>query len=141
LRATNVILTLAFAMSSSASVADPPPRFPNEHITLADWQAYLGEVKLIPDVHCDVTPKSELYCLSNSRASAWVFTTEGHPAHPAVVTGVLATYGLAAAGIMFRAYYAGSESAFRAWEGYALGNPPIFQEWQQMALKRGTAAP
>jgi hypothetical protein len=141
LRAANLILTLAFALSSSASAADPPPRFPNEHINLADWQAYLDEVKAIPDVHCDVTRKSELYCLSDSRTSAWVFTTEGHPAYPAVVTGALATYGQVAAGILFRGYYAGSESAFRAWEGSALGNPGIFQEWQQIALKRGPAAP
>jgi hypothetical protein len=89
-------------MSCSALAADPPPRFLNEHISLADWQAYLDEVKSIPDVQCDKTQHSELYCVSDSRTTAWVFTTEGHPAHPAVATGVLATYGQVAAGILFR---------------------------------------
>jgi hypothetical protein len=134
MRAANLILAIAFAMSSSAFAADPSARFPNEQISLADWQAYLDEVKLISDVHCDVTPKNELYCLSDSRGSVWVFTIDGHPAHPAVVTGVMVTAPHGGSGMLLRAYYGGNESAFRAWQGLALGYRPIFREWDHRYL-------
>jgi len=126
-----LFLIFGFAVSSCVLAADPPPRFSHEHINLTEWQSYLNEVTSIPGVHCEKTQKSELYCISDSQISVWVFTVDGHPAHPAVATGVLVVYGQAAAGILFRAYYAGDETAFLAWEARALGNPPIVDTWMQ----------
>jgi hypothetical protein len=131
-----LFLIFGFAVSSCVLAADPPPRFPHEPITPTEWESYLSEVNAIPDVRCEKTPKSELYCVSDMRTSVWVFTIEGHPAHPAIATGVLVVYGQAAAGILFRGYYAGDESAFRAWEAGALGNPPVFDKWMQ-AVREG----
>jgi hypothetical protein len=131
-----LFLIFGFAVSSCVLAADPPPRFPNEHIILTDWQSYLSEVNSIPDVHCEKTQKSALYCISDSQTAVWVFTIEGHPAHPAVATVVLVVYGQTAAGILFRGYYAGDESAFRGWEAGALGNSPIFDKWMHAAAER-----
>jgi hypothetical protein len=135
-RFDTLILILGFAVTSSA-LADPPAKFPDEHISLADWQAYLDEVKSIPDVRCENTQRHELYCVSDSRTSIWVFTEKENPAHPAVATRVLVIYPRSD-GILFRAYYAGNEPAFRAWEGYAIGNPPIVDKWMQAPFKGGT---
>jgi hypothetical protein len=129
-----LFLVLALTVTSSALAADPPPRFPGEHISLADWQSYLDEVKSIPDVRCEITQQHELYCVSDSLTSIWVFTEKDNPAYPAVATGVLVVYPHAD-GILFRAYYAGNEPAFRAWEGYAIGNPAIVDKWMRAAFK------
>jgi hypothetical protein len=131
-----LFLILGLAVTGTALAADPPPRFPNEHISLADWQAYLDEVKLIPDVHCEKSRRSELYCVSDSLTSIWVFTETDHPAHPAVSTVVLAVY-THSDGMLFRAYYAGNESAFRAWAVSAIGDPPIMDKWMQAPFKGG----
>jgi hypothetical protein len=131
-------LILSFVATLALAAEPPPPRFPNEHISSADWETYLSEVRSVADVHCEDTPRKETYCISNSLTSAWVFTKAGHPAHPAVATGVLDAHPPVAAGILFRGYYAGDETAFRAWEAQALGNPPIFDQWTRSALPGGT---
>lgn len=132
-----LFLILALTVMNSALAADPPPRFPDEHISLADWQAYVHEVKSIPGVQCENTRQHELYCLSDSLTSIWVFTEKDNPAYPAVATGVLVV-GPHADGFLLRAYYAGSEAAFRAWEGQAIGNLRIVDKWMQAPFSKGT---
>jgi hypothetical protein len=122
-----VALILFLASVSVLGAGPPPPRFPREHITLTEWGAYFDEVRSVADVRCEDTPRKEIYYISNSLTSAWVFTKEGHPAHPAV-----------AAGILLRAYYAGDEGAFNAWAAAALRDPPVFKKWMQSALAHGT---
>ena len=125
-----LFLILGLAMSVSAVAADPPPRFANEQITLADWQIYLDEVTSLPSVICKDTPRYERSCVSESLKSVWVFTRQGHPAHPAVSTGVLVVY-THAAGILLRGYYAGNESAFEAWVASAFSDVPNLDKWTQ----------
>jgi hypothetical protein len=129
---TTLCLTLGL-LAGAAFAADPPPRFPNQQITLADWQTYLDEVRSIPDARCHNTQTRELYCVSDALKSVWVFTAPGHPAHPAVSTGVLVVYPQSA-GILAGGHYAGSESAFYEWEGNSWSNDPILDKWLQAAF-------
>jgi hypothetical protein len=127
-------LLLALGLSGGfVTAADPPPRFPNEQITLSDWQTYLDEVRSIPDVRCQNTPRRELSCLSDKLRAIWVFTSPGHPAHPAISTGVLVVYSQSA-GILFRGYYAGDELAFNAWAPDAYRNLTVQDKWTHDAL-------
>ena len=127
-------LSLVLWLSGNFAMAgDPPPRFPNEQISLADWQEYLDEVRSIPDVQCQNTPRHELSCLSDKLRAIWVFTIPGHPAHPAVSTGVLVVY-TRSAGILFRGYYAGDLSAFNAWAPDAYRNLTIQDKWTHDAF-------
>jgi hypothetical protein len=113
-----------------AVAADPPPRFANEQITLAEWQTYRNEVTSVPDVRCDDTHQHQILCVSESLKSVWAFTEPGHPAHPAVSTGVLVVYPHASV-ILFRGYYAGNEAAYYKWAPDAYKALPILDKWTQ----------
>jgi len=133
-RFATLILVLALAMGMTSHAADPTPRFAHEHISWAEWQTYLEEVTLVPDVRCEDTKRNERYCVSDSLTSIWVFTKSGHPAHPAVSTGVFVTYPKGY-GVLHRAYYGGDEPAFRAWAVSALGDLLILDKWKQAAWR------
>jgi hypothetical protein len=134
LRFATLMLVLALAVGMTSRASDPTPRFAHEHISLAEWQTYLEEVTLVPDVRCEDTKRHERYCVSDSLTSIWVFTEPGHPAHPAVSTGVFVTYPQSY-GVVHRAYYAGDEPAFRAWAVSALGDLLILDKWKQAASR------
>ena len=120
---------------SSAVAADPPPRFPDEQITLAEWQTYRNEVTSVPDVRCNNTQRHEFLCVSESLKSVWAFTELGHPAHPAVSTGVLVVYPQSS-GILFRGYYAGDEAAYYKWAPNAYSHLRLLDKWTQAPFTR-----
>jgi hypothetical protein len=128
-------LLFALAASFCTFAAEPPPRFPQQQITLAEWQAYLDEVTSLPGVVCKDTQRHEVSCVAESLKSVWVFTAPGHPAHPAVSTGVLVVTANAAA-ILSRGYYAGNESAFYAWVADAYRDVPNLDKWTQAPFNR-----
>jgi hypothetical protein len=133
----SIVAAVVFLGVVVARASEPPAGFPDPHISIEEWKVYRLEVLAIPDVTCE--PKSrELYCLSNSRSAAWVFTEEGNPAHPAVATVVLSADGKVGAGMLFRGFYAGDEAAFLAWAVKSIGERPIFGKWMQAALGGGT---
>jgi len=137
LRFIILVVAVALVVSTVGRAEPPPSRFSHEHISVAEWQTYLDEVKSVPDVRCEDTKRFEHYCTSDSLTSIWVFTEPGHPAHPAVSTGVFymnsITYG-----ILNKGYFAGDEAAFRAWAAHALGDLLILDKWRQHSSKGGT---
>ena len=59
-------------------------RFPTDKITKEQWQTYLDEVKAIPSVISTTAPNQLIFSVIADN-SIYVFTTEDHPAYPAVV--------------------------------------------------------
>ena len=132
-------LTLVGLMTLAAAAADGPvtPRFATERISTEQWNSYLAEVKAVPDVRCKDAPSNQYICDSSSQRAIWVFTREGHPAHPAVSRGVMVFQphqrGDVSVGIDRSGHYAGDRAAFEAWmkEFEALDKNQVAQ-WQAM---------
>jgi hypothetical protein len=75
----------------------------------------LQEVQSVPDVRCQSSKDThQLVCSSESLSTIWVFTTPGHPAHPAVVQRTMA-FDNGRVGIERIGRYAGSKDAYEAW--------------------------
>jgi hypothetical protein len=111
---------LAALLLSSPTLADSgvAPRFPNGRVTAGEVLQFMAEVKAIPDVQCATDQNFQLTCESNSQRTFWVFTLDGHPAHPAVSRGILVISDTGAGisiGIDRTAHYAGDVEAFRRW--------------------------
>jgi len=126
------LLGLATALAD-ASIA---LRFPTVQISVDQWSAYLTEVKALPDARCKDAPSNQYICDSASQRTIWVFTREGHPAHPAVSRGIMViqqTPQGAMLGIDRSGHYAGSRAAFDAWmkEFASLDHRQVAQ-WQSM---------
>jgi hypothetical protein len=103
-----------------AAVADGPiaPRFATPHIYVEQWSVYLAEVKSVPDAHCRNAPSNQYICDSALQHAIWVFTREGHPAHPAVSRGIMVIQQTAqgvTVGIDRSGHYAGDRAAFDEW--------------------------
>ena len=111
---------LAALLLSSPTLADSgvAPRFPNGRVTADEVLQYMAEVKAIPDVRCVTDQGYQLICESTSQRTFWVFTLDGHPAHPAVSRGIMVVSDTGAGmsiGIDRTAHYAGDVEAFRRW--------------------------
>jgi len=119
-----------------------PPRFPSGQISVADWKGYLTEVKAISDVHCQDYAANQYVCDSRERRTIWVFTREGHPAHPAVSRGVMVvskTDSGTIIGIDRSGHYAGDADAFRKWMSeFVILDKRQVAEWNQMFSRDGT---
>jgi len=101
-----------------ASQSPIPLRFPHEQISVEQWQSYLDEVKAVPDVTCAEMALHQYKCDSSAQRTIWIFTLEGHPAHPAVSRGVMVIANTAAGttlGIDRSGHFAGDYPAFIAW--------------------------
>jgi hypothetical protein len=108
-------LSLSFPTLAGSGIA---PRFPNGRVTAGEVLQFMAEVKAIPDVQCATDQNFQLTCESNSQRTFWVFTLDGHPAHPAVSRGILVISDTGAGisiGIDRTAHYAGDVEAFRRW--------------------------
>lgn len=92
----------------------PVPRFPSMQITVDEWRTYLAEVTGMSGVRCRDVSANQLQCDSESQSTIWIFTRDGHPAHPAVTRAILKASD-SQLGIDRTGHYAGSEPAFRAW--------------------------
>ena len=84
------------------------------HITIEQWRTYQTQVTSLPGVQCRNVEADQFECDSASRQTIWIFTREGHPAHPALTSGVVVTKN-GQMGIDRSGAYAGSETAFHAW--------------------------
>ena len=135
-------LALAVALLLVCSArADGPltPRFPTGHVSAADLQAFLAEVKVIPDTRCAPGPLHQLICDSSTQRTMWVFTLEGHPALPAVSRGVMVitpTASGTSVGIDRSGHYAGDKDAYLHWmQEFAELDRRQVKQWS-LALKR-----
>ncbi len=107
-----------FALTSANADDAVPPRFPALQISTDEWKAYLAEVKAIPDVKCMEDRINQLVCNSSEQHTIWIFTTPGHPAHPAVSRGVMVmqqTDKGPSVGIDRSGNYAGHRAEFDVW--------------------------
>jgi hypothetical protein len=125
-----MILATAWAQGPIA------PHFATTQITPEQWSSYLNEVKAVPDVRCEEAASAQYICDSAGQRTIWVFTREGHPAHPAVSRGVMVirqTSQGATVGIDRSGHYAGDHGAFEDWmkEFAALDQKQVAQ-WQSM---------
>lgn len=94
------------------------PRYSTARIAIEQWQAYLAEVKAIPDSKCTDYVLMQYACDSAVQRTIWVFTRAGHPAHPAVSRGILfvsQVTGGAVLGIDRSGHYVGDRAAFEKW--------------------------
>ena len=117
---TRLAALVIASLFATPSLADNsvPPRFPTGQVSSADIQAYLAEVKAIPDVRCEEAAAHQLKCDSGAQRTIWVFTLEGHPAHPAVSRGVMVVNRIGTGmmlGIDRSGHYAGDAAAFNKW--------------------------
>ena len=117
---TRLGLSLAGCLVLAAAWAGGPitPHFPSAQITIEQWSAYLNEIKAMPDARCEPFFAHQVICDSSKQRTIWVFTSEGHPAHPAVSRGVMTVQQTGQgikAGIDRSGHYVGDRAAFYAW--------------------------
>lgn len=110
----------ALGLASLPTHARDPsaPRFSTEKISLIEWNEFRTEVRSMPDVRCQELASNQTKCEASARNTVWLFTREGHPAHPAVtrrVLTVLQSSGGNAVLINRTGHYAGDVPAYRAW--------------------------
>ena len=114
-----VICLLMLACSLQAVARESiAPRYATAEITVEQWQRFLAEVKAIPGVKCGDYVQNQYVCDSAAQRTIWVFTSIGHPAHPAVSRGILFANpvpGGAVLGIDRSGHYAGDRAAFEKW--------------------------
>ncbi|MGC1458269.1 MAG: hypothetical protein WA825_08350 [Steroidobacteraceae bacterium] len=129
------LMLLGLFTLTSANADEPiPPRFPALQITTDQWKAYLAEVKALPDVQCMEDRINQLTCNSSEQHTIWVFTTPGHPAHPAVSRGVIVmqqTAKGATVSIDRSGHYAGHRAEFDVWmRQFAMLDRTQVAQWQ-----------
>lgn len=106
---------LRAATSSGESIS---PRYASAHITSEQWRVFLAEVKATPDVKCEKYVLNQYACNSAAERTIWVFTSFGHPAHPAVSRGVIFVSPVPGGTVLSidrSGHYAGNRAAFDKW--------------------------
>ena len=79
---------LAGAVPVMVSAQEFAP-YPNERVTVAEWQAYYDLVAKNDGTAREVFPDQHLVIFQSGGAkviTSYAFTLEGHPAHPAWIT-------------------------------------------------------
>jgi hypothetical protein len=133
-----LVLLGLFALTSANADESIPPRFDTLQISMDQWKAYLAEVKALPDVQCQEDRIHQYVCNSSEQHTIWVFTVQGHPAHPAVSRGVTVMQQTAqgpTVGIDRSGHYAGRRAEFDVWmRQFAMLDKTQVAQWQS-ALK------
>lgn len=113
-----VLIATVIASPSFADRDPSGPKFAAEKISVAEWNGFWIEVHSMPNVRCQDLAAQQTQCESKVKNTVWVFTREGHPAHPAVsrrVMVLMQSSGGNAVLINRTGHYAGDALAFRAW--------------------------
>src|SRR5690242_15955521 len=109
------IFTLLLALLSFVATAgaEEGRRFPQDHITVEDWNTYFAEVKALPGV---TVRESDLQTtIADPKTNTiYAFTTAKNPAHPGIVIrrAIQTKEGVALNRV---GYYAGDGNAFLGW--------------------------
>jgi hypothetical protein len=102
-----------FALVGASAADDYSRRFPQDQISLSDWNTYFAEVRALPGV--TIREDTQQTTIVQEKANTmYAFTTPGNPAHPGIVVRHLVStdngYALNRVG-----YYAGDANAFARW--------------------------
>jgi len=113
-------LVLAATITTPALADRDPkgPRFATEKISVAELNGYRIEVHEMPNVRCVDLASNQTQCESKVQNTVWVFTREGHPAHPAVSRRVMVLMQTASGNAVLvnrTGNYAGDPLAYRTW--------------------------
>ncbi|HXW23665.1 MAG TPA: hypothetical protein VEK73_02870 [Xanthobacteraceae bacterium] len=110
------VLSIAGGVPTAVS-SEPAGRFPQSHITVAEWQTFLAEVKAKPGARDVSRPeRPDILAIAVEPELTFYHFTKSGPAHPAVVVEqVIQRDG--AIYIQQFGYYAGAEDAFAQWFG------------------------
>ena len=106
-------VALALVHTCGADVPAQPESSATK-ITVEQLQAYTAQVEAMPNIQCRDIAANQRQCTSDSLMTIWTFTRPGHPAHPAVTSGVLKV-SPPYVGIDRSGAYAGDERAFTNW--------------------------
>jgi hypothetical protein len=101
----------ATAADQTVDVAAP---FPDARITVEQLKAYQATVEAQTGVACEDIWAQQRACDNKETRTIWIFTLQGHAAHPAFSRADLITPPLSI-GIARFSHYAGDESAFQKW--------------------------
>ena len=113
-----VVLALGFTFPAFADRDPKGPRFATEKISVAELNGYRIEVHSMPDVRCVELASNQTQCESKVKNTVWMFTREGHPAHPAVSRRVMVLMQTSSGNAVLvnrTGNYAGDALAFRTW--------------------------
>ena len=125
-RAITKSRSLAFcflmAVSATAAVAagveNVPPHLLTDRISPTQLASILAAVKAIPGIKCDEYVQFQYVCDSAAQRTIWIFTRQGHPAHPAYTRGTMVARkgsGGTVLGIDRSGQYAGDPVAYDHW--------------------------
>lgn len=123
-------------ISSHAQSYEPDePRFATAQISMDEWLSYRSEVQGFAHVMCRSDPSHQLICDSLSQRTIWVFTLDGHAAHPAVSRGQMVV-AEGAVGIARSGHFVSSREEFERWFGQfqELDERQVV-EWRQQAAR------
>jgi len=130
----NLVLLGLFALTAANADGQVPPRFATTEISTQQWNDYFDEVRAIPNIQCKAAPLNQYICNSAEQHTIWVFTREGHNAHPAVSRGVVVmqqTDQGATVGIDRSGHYAGNAAAYDVWmKQFARLDKVQIAQWQ-----------
>jgi hypothetical protein len=89
-------------------------RFPSARITVEEWREFELDVESKAAIECRELAANQRQCDSVTEMTIWIFTREGHPAHPAVSRGTIIV-APGKIGIDRTGHFAGDPNAFDAW--------------------------
>jgi len=128
-----ICLLGGFAAHADSTVS---ARFATAKISVEQWRAYLAEVKAMPDAHCQEEAAKQYVCDSSEQRTVWVFTREGHLAHPAVTRGIMVSRQTAEGervSVDRTGHYAGDPLAFAAWmKQFKILDKNQVAEWERL---------
>lgn len=111
-----VALVTSAGPATAADTACPrlPRMFPSAHVSALQIHDLVTHLVSGDGLQCIEFGPHEVQCDSPTLPEVWIFTQPGHPAYPAVSRGVIVRNGTLTC-VMRDGYFAGNESAFRAW--------------------------
>lgn len=115
-----IVLTRAAAglaaalLSANPAVAQEYQPYPSPRITVEQWQRYLAAVRSGHEASAEIYKDQRLVGFTDQATRTfYIFTTKGHPAHPAWITRQVVETG-GKVHVRQVGYFAGKEEAFAA---------------------------
>lgn len=112
--ALSFIAGVGSATATDAACPRLPPLFPSAHVSTLQIRNLVTNLVVRDGLQCKEFAPHQIQCDSRALPEVWIFVQPGHPAYPAVSRGIIVRSGTLTC-ILRDGYFAGSESAFRAW--------------------------
>jgi hypothetical protein len=132
-RIAHVVLCLTVALGSAVpTLAQEFQPYPSPNITVDQWVKYAAQVRQNFEPTADVLKGMNLIAFSDMRSRTfYIFTTKGHPAHPAWITRQMFEDG-GQVRVRQIGYFAGSEEEFaKLFRDYQQRNEQLQEEVQR----------